>query len=129
MPTSRLYPQLEQGGDMPSDHGGRGNEPAKYRVRNDASDLSRWRAPEKPPQHAANEALRDSVQQHAGRRSQQINGAATVMRRRCCTIWIVRSWWSRVARGDAAAAHSKETPLMKAARRHRDSKFGRTLRN
>ena len=59
----------------------------------------------------------------------KINGAATVMRRRCCTIWIVRSWWSRVARGDAAAAHSKQTPLMKAARRHRDSRFGRTLRN
>jgi hypothetical protein len=71
MPSRRPHAQFEQRGNVPSDHDGRGDEPAKRGVSNHASEPVHWRVSQKRHQSATNEGLREAVQQRDRGRSEQ----------------------------------------------------------
>ena len=115
---------------MPSHHDSRGSEPAEHRMRDNASEAVRRgalqiRGSRTRPMKRCGRPCRSAMNGAPSR----INGAATIIRRRCCAIWAVKSSWSRVPKGDATATHSETMPLTNAIGCHPDNRLGRAFRS
>src|SRR5438876_8917968 len=71
MPPARTHAQFEHGGNMPSDQGGHGGEPADHRAREEPSERPRrWRS-EKALNRAARRAPGKPILERQGRCADQ----------------------------------------------------------